>query len=79
MGAPDLRLIDMTSQPPKTTAEKIVVVNIVIMAICVPLLVLCLLRQLWFPALVFAMLTFSNGLQLRNRERGHGFSDDPPQ
>lgn len=53
----------------RTTAEKTVIVNIVIIAICVPLFVLCIVWSLWFPAVVFAMLTFSNGLQLWSTKR----------
>ena len=75
MGAPNLRLIEL--EPRVTTAKKIVIVNVVILGVCLPLLVLCLLRQLWFPALVFAMLMLSNGMQLRNRNRGAGSAGDP--
>lgn len=67
MGAPDLRLIDMA--PRTTTADKIVLVNIVILMICIPLLILCLLRSLWFPAAVFSVLSFSNGYQLWTTKR----------
>ncbi len=63
----------------KTTAEKTAVVNIVILAICIPLLVFCLFQQLWFPAVVFAFLAFSNGLQLRNHRREQGSSDVSPE
>ncbi len=55
--------------PTETTADKIVLVNIVILAICVPLLLLCLLHRLWFPAVVFSVLTFSNGYQLWTAKR----------
>lgn len=66
MGPTDVRLNDMAS---RTTAEKIVLVNIVIIAICVPLLIYCVVRQLWFPAVVFAFLTLSNGYQLLSARR----------
>lgn len=77
MGAPNLRLIDMASRttPPRTTAEKIVLVNVIILAICIPLLIFCLVQQLWFPAVVFAFLSFSNGFQLWTAKRP---TDRPP-
>jgi len=61
--------------PPRTTAEKIVLVNVIILAICIPLLIFCLVQQLWFPAVVFAFLSFSNGFQLWTAKRP---TDRPP-
>lgn len=56
-----------------TNAERLERVNIVLLAICVPLLVLCLVRGLWVPAVVFTVFTASNGFQLwtgrRDRRR----------
>ena len=67
MGAPHLRLIVMGTN--SSTARKIMRVNIVILAICIPLLILCLVRQLWFPAAVFAFLSLSNGYQYRTTKQ----------
>lgn len=67
MGPSDVWLIDMGTH--RTTAEKIIVVNVVLLMICVPLLLWCLVQQLWFPGLVFAMLSFSNGYQLWSAKR----------
>lgn len=53
-----------------TTAEKLVRVNIVLGTICFVLLIVSLARQLWFPAAVFSVLTFSNGFQYTTRRRG---------
>ncbi len=72
MGAPDLRLNDMAA---RTTSEKILTVNVVIIAICIPLLILCLVRQLWFPAVVFAFLSGKNGYQWWTVKRS---MDRPP-
>ncbi len=68
MGPADVRLTDMAPRT-TTTGEKIVLVNIVILMICIPLLILCLLQGLWFPAIVFSFLSFSNGYQLWSAKR----------
>lgn len=60
-----------------TTADKIVLVNIVILMICIPLLILCLLRSLWFPAVVFGFISVTNGYQLRTtRQAADRMPDD---
>ncbi len=59
----------------RSTAEKIVLVNIVLLAICIPLGVLCLVRGLWLPAAVFAFLSLSNGVQLRTARRPRNDGD----
>ena len=58
-----------------TTAEKLVVVNIVLLAVCLGLLVLCVIRRLWFPGAFFAVLSFSNGFQLWTAKHS---ADRPP-
>ncbi|MEP1125109.1 MAG: hypothetical protein ABJH68_14590 [Ilumatobacter sp.] len=60
--------------PRSRTADTIVRVNIAILSICIPLLILCLLRGLWLPAAVFAFISFSNGYQLWSTKRP---PDDP--
>ena len=56
----------------RSLAEKIRLVNIVLIAICAPLAVFCVVQGLWFPAFVFAFLTLSNGVQLRSGQRPGG-------
>jgi hypothetical protein len=53
----------------RTPAELLVRVNIVLIAICLVLFMICVVRQLWFPAAVFAILTATNGYQLVTRRR----------
>lgn len=53
----------------RTIAAKLVRVNIVLGTICFLLLLVSLARQLWFPAAVFSVLTFSNGYQYLTRKR----------
>ena len=57
------------------TGERIARVNVAMLAICLPLLILCLVRQLWFPALVFALLMSSNGYQLWTAKRSDADHD----
>ena len=52
-----------------TPGERLVRVNIVLIAVLSLLLVVCLVRQLWVPAAVFALLIFSNAVQLATRKR----------
>ncbi|MFK7917764.1 MAG: hypothetical protein AB8G14_06775 [Ilumatobacter sp.] len=59
----------------RTIAEKLVRVNIVLGTICFLLLIVSVVRQLWFPAAVFAVLVFSNGFQYVTRKRT---VDHPP-
>lgn len=53
----------------RTIAAKLVRVNIILGTICFLLLLVALVRQLWFPAAVFSVLTFSNGYQYLTRKR----------
>ena len=53
----------------RTPSELLLRVNVVLIAICLVLLVVCVARQLWFPAAVFALLAASNGYQLLTRRR----------
>ncbi len=53
----------------RTPAELLVRVNVVLITICLVLLVVCVVRQLWFPAAVFTLLAVSNGYQLLTRRR----------
>jgi hypothetical protein len=52
-----------------TPAQKLLRVNIVLIAVLAVLLIVCLVRQLWFPAVVFATLMFSNSMQIVMRRR----------
>ncbi|WP_158412230.1 hypothetical protein [Ilumatobacter nonamiensis] len=52
-----------------TTAQKLVRVNIVLLVVLSALLIVCLVRQLWLPAAVFALLISSNAFQLVTRRR----------
>ena len=52
-----------------TPGQRLVRVNIVLIAVLSLLLVVCLVRQLWVPAAVFALLIFSNAVQLATRRR----------
>ena len=54
---------------PRSPAEQLVLVNIVLIAVCAVLLLVCVVMQLWVPAAVFLVFIFSNGLQLKNRRR----------
>jgi hypothetical protein len=54
---------------PRTPAEQLVVVNIVLIALCSVLFLVCVVMQLWVPAAVFLVFVFSNALQLKNRRR----------
>jgi len=65
MGAPNLRLIDMA----RTPAEQLVRVNVVLIVICLALLAVCVVRELWFPAAAFTLLVATNGYQLFTRRR----------
>lgn len=52
-----------------TTAERLIRVNVVLIAVLSTLLIVCLVRQLWVPAAVFSLLIFSNTVQLVTRRR----------
>lgn len=52
-----------------TPAQRLVRVNVVLIAVLSALLVVCLVRQLWVPAAVFSLLIFSNAVQLATRRR----------
>lgn len=52
-----------------TPAQKLLRVNIVLITVLSVLLLLCLVRQLWLPAAVFATLIFSNSMQIVLRRR----------
>lgn len=52
-----------------TTAQKLLRVNIALISVLSVLLMFCLVRQLWFPAAVFATLIFSNSMQIVLRRR----------
>jgi len=53
----------------RTPAQQLVRVNIVLIVVLSVLLIVCLVRGLWLPAGVFALLTFSNAFQLATRRR----------
>lgn len=53
-----------------TAGERLVRVNIVLIAVLSALLVVCLVRRLWVPGAVFALLIVSNAVQLATRRRG---------
>ena len=59
----------LTEMAGRTPAELLVRVNVVLIAICLVLLVVSLVRQLWFPAAAFTLLGASNGSQLLTRRR----------
>jgi hypothetical protein len=52
-----------------TPAQKLLRVNIVLITVLSVLLILCLVRQLWLPAAVFATLILSNSMQIVLRRR----------
>lgn len=53
----------------RTPAQRLLAVNVVLIAVMTALLAVCLIRQLWFPAAVFALLIFSNSMQVVLRRR----------
>lgn len=53
----------------RTPAQRLLTVNIVLIVVLSALLVVCLIRELWFPAAVFALLIFSNSMQIVLRRR----------
>jgi hypothetical protein len=55
-----------------TPAQRLVRVNVVLIAVLSVLLVVCLVRQLWVPAAVFSLLIFSNAVQFATRRRPEG-------
>jgi hypothetical protein len=59
----------LTSVADRTPAELLVRVNIALITICLVLFVICVVRQLWLPAAVFATFTATNGYQLVTRRR----------
>jgi len=58
---------DLVSE--RTPAQRLLTVNIVLIVVLSALLVVCLIRELWFPAAVFALLIFSNSMQIVLRRR----------
>ena len=50
-------------------AQRLARVNIVLITVLSLLLVFCLVSGLWFPAAMFALLTFSNVVQFVTRRR----------
>ncbi len=53
----------------RTPAELLVRVNLVLIVICLVLFAVAVVRGLWFPAGVFALLVASNGYQFVTRRR----------
>jgi hypothetical protein len=58
-----------SEKPGRSTAENLLRVNVALIVVLGLLLAVCVVKALWFPALVFAGLIGSNVLQIALRRR----------